>query len=307
MTIKGIDVSNWQGSRFNWEAEHVQGVQFAFIKATEGTTFLDPDFERNWQVAKERGLARGAYHFFHPEQSAGAQASWFLTHVMQHGLDPGDLLAVDLEDAFGLDPHQVAEAANEFTGIVNRRADASLIVYTTPGFALGGYCDQLGDSPLWLAAPGNPSIAPPPPWKLISFIQTGQRGIDQDTGYFEDVAQLRKLGVRAVQATIDQAAAAADPTSPATTDSAPAAAATTAGPTAAPSAPAGGAASADDPFTSSAADKIAGILHLNEAERLLTAAKTIPDKDTGEIAYVGHLAEGVLHALIAIGRRLPQF
>lgn len=208
MALKGIDVSNWQGKSFDWAAQAAQGVDFAFIKATEGTTFTDPDFAHNWAVAKVRGLVRGAYHFFHPGQSVESQASWFLSHVHGQGLEPGDLLAVDYEVDDGVNPEAAAAAAGHFVDIVNSSEKVSCVVYTTRGFALCGYCAGLGRSPLWLAVPGATSAPPPPPWTLISFEQTGVRGVDQDAGYFPDLAQLRKLGVQQAQLTIDQALAA---------------------------------------------------------------------------------------------------
>ena len=35
---QGCDVSNWQGSGLNWASLKSKGVQFAYIKATEGTS-----------------------------------------------------------------------------------------------------------------------------------------------------------------------------------------------------------------------------------------------------------------------------
>ncbi|NYY78642.1 hypothetical protein DMI69_25245 [Escherichia coli] len=36
---------------------------FAFIKATEGESWWTL-FSRNWQLSRENGLLRGAYHYF---------------------------------------------------------------------------------------------------------------------------------------------------------------------------------------------------------------------------------------------------
>lgn len=45
--VKGIDVSSYQGE-IEWTQFEKQGIKFAFIKATEGSTFVDEYFERNW-------------------------------------------------------------------------------------------------------------------------------------------------------------------------------------------------------------------------------------------------------------------
>ncbi|THU78877.1 glycoside hydrolase [Dendrothele bispora CBS 962.96] len=77
---KGIDVSHFQGS-VNWNTIVNNGVKFVFIKATEGTTFTDPNFSNNYVGATNAGLTRGAYHFAHPDASSGAtQANFFLAH-----------------------------------------------------------------------------------------------------------------------------------------------------------------------------------------------------------------------------------
>src|SRR3954469_22613633 len=58
---RGIDVSHHQGT-INWDAVAGDGVEFAWMKATEGATFRDASFARNWHQAGAAGLARGAYH-----------------------------------------------------------------------------------------------------------------------------------------------------------------------------------------------------------------------------------------------------
>ncbi|HEX4589452.1 MAG TPA: GH25 family lysozyme, partial [Gemmataceae bacterium] len=48
---KGIDVSDFQGS-INWTSVKNSGISFAFIKATEGTTFTASTFATNWANSK---------------------------------------------------------------------------------------------------------------------------------------------------------------------------------------------------------------------------------------------------------------
>src|SRR5687768_3711582 len=60
---QGIDVSHHQGV-IEWSLLSGQGVDFAYIKASEGGDFVDPAFARNWDGAGRAGIRRGAYHFF---------------------------------------------------------------------------------------------------------------------------------------------------------------------------------------------------------------------------------------------------
>jgi GH25 family lysozyme M1 (1,4-beta-N-acetylmuramidase) len=91
----GVDVSHWQG-RMDWSMAAVNGVHFAFMKASEGKTFADSQFATSWQNARTAGILRGAYHFYRFAYSPIEQADHFLEVV---GTDLGELpLVVDVED-----------------------------------------------------------------------------------------------------------------------------------------------------------------------------------------------------------------
>ena len=55
MALKGIDVSEWQGT-IDWQKLHSQGVSFAFIKATEGSGHTDDSIRYNLDNASETGI-----------------------------------------------------------------------------------------------------------------------------------------------------------------------------------------------------------------------------------------------------------
>lgn len=90
----GIDVSAHQGA-IDWEAVAGDGIEFAYVKATEGGDFVDQDFAGNWAGADAAGLDRGAYHFFTLCTPGDVQARHFLAVAPPDGsaLPP----AVDLE------------------------------------------------------------------------------------------------------------------------------------------------------------------------------------------------------------------
>lgn len=60
--VQGIDVSHHQGA-IDWQKVAADGVDFAFIKATEGGDFTDKDFRWNWAESAKTKIVRGAYHF----------------------------------------------------------------------------------------------------------------------------------------------------------------------------------------------------------------------------------------------------
>ena len=75
--VKGVDVSHYDGT-IDWAAANKAGIAFAFMKSTEGTGFVDPQFAANWKGAGDAGVIRGAYHFFRPATDATAQADFFV-------------------------------------------------------------------------------------------------------------------------------------------------------------------------------------------------------------------------------------
>ena len=92
--VRGIDVSHHQGE-IDWQHLPRNEVQFAYIKATEGGDFKDPDFQRNWQQSKAVGIVHGAYHYFNFCRDGIIQARNFIESVPveQDALPP----AIDIE------------------------------------------------------------------------------------------------------------------------------------------------------------------------------------------------------------------
>lgn len=78
--IRGIDVSAYQGN-ISWSVLSEQGIKFAFIKATEGSSFVDEKFNINYEKANKTNLKIGAYHFFSYDSEGSAQADNFIKNV----------------------------------------------------------------------------------------------------------------------------------------------------------------------------------------------------------------------------------
>ena len=153
--VHGIDVAKYQND-IQWDAVKSGGVDFAFIKATEGGDRLDDRFQANWNAARAAGLPRGAYHFNYWCSSMAAQAEWFKRNVP---VDPEALPPVlDLEWNFQSPtcpkkvPRETAQAeVHAFVNAVERHYRKKPILYTDIVF----YRDVLNDGsfsdyPLWV-------------------------------------------------------------------------------------------------------------------------------------------------------------
>ena len=78
--VKGIDVSSYQGE-IDWKELSGENISFVFIKATEGSSFVDKNFAYNFEEAQKTSLAVGAYHFFSYDSEGDTQAKNFINTV----------------------------------------------------------------------------------------------------------------------------------------------------------------------------------------------------------------------------------
>lgn len=79
--VRGVDVSSYQGD-IDWQVLSSQNIDFAFIKATEGSSFVDPYFIYNYSEAQKCGISVGAYHFFSYDSKGLSQAKNFIDTVI---------------------------------------------------------------------------------------------------------------------------------------------------------------------------------------------------------------------------------
>jgi GH25 family lysozyme M1 (1,4-beta-N-acetylmuramidase) len=197
VTLPGIDVSAiGQGAGFNWGAWKGK-IAFAGIKATQGLSFEDPDYSRNMSGAFSIGAARMSYHLLDPTVSGEEQADYYLKYAKPQ---PGELAMLDHElfkDAAGevLAPAAVANCAAAFSDRVRGAVSAWPVLYTTQWMAENGYCEGLGQQPLFVANPSRIQLPPViGPWRLVSFAQIGQRGVDTDV-FYGTAQELMRLAV----------------------------------------------------------------------------------------------------------------
>jgi lysozyme len=171
--VQGIDVSHFQGV-VDWQQVAKAGMSFAFAKATEGITYVDPQFSTNWAGIKAAGLVRGAYHFFEANDDATAQAQHFLATVK---LAPGDLPPVlDIETTAGVSDEQIWSGVSTRIQVVEQATGRQPILYTAPGFWNSHAPDlTLTRYPLWLADYAAQALLPHG-WSSWLFWQHSQSG-----------------------------------------------------------------------------------------------------------------------------------
>lgn len=174
----GIDVSHNNEGRIVWDslfvmtdskgrtirdpyqARTITPVSFAFIKATEGISFKDSDFDRNWTEAGRAQVRRGAYHFFRSSKDGTAQARHFIKTVGK--LRHSDLPPVlDIETMHrGCTKNLLNERALQWLKAVEDHYGRKPIIYTGASFAKDNLKKEIRDSyPVWIAHYGKESPA----------------------------------------------------------------------------------------------------------------------------------------------------
>ena len=190
--LPGIDISSYQGS-INW-ASVAPHVDFSYAKATEGTSYTNPDFPNQYQGPSRHGVIRGAYHFAIPGNSSGqAQADFFIEHGGGWTSDgrtlPG---ALDIEynpyggECYGLTRSQMVSWVWNFVHEYAYKEHAYPVIYTTTDWwstCTGNYAGFGTYDRLWIARYAAGAGPLPHGWGSYTFWQyaaSGKLPGDQD-------------------------------------------------------------------------------------------------------------------------------
>ena len=149
---RGVDVSSYQ-EEVDFGKLREQGVEFAFIKATEGDTHVDESFAEKWAAALYAGVPAGAYHYFSYGVSGAAQAQNFIETVGE--LETGCLIpAVDMEltvEEVYNPPEKsaVVMGLKAFLAVLEERYGVKPLIYAQRDYYEKYLKDDFGDYPRW--------------------------------------------------------------------------------------------------------------------------------------------------------------
>jgi len=173
----GIDVSHHQDA-INWNRVASSGVDFVYMKASQGATFVDPRFKANWESVGELSnqgsvIYRGAYHFFSASTSPEDQARNFLAQIGElHSDDLAPCLDVEwdfrrqngkavvgpdgrpLDHWSRLSPEDIVERISVWLGMVEAETGKTPIIYTNGYWwdeRIGSAGVELAKHVIWIA------------------------------------------------------------------------------------------------------------------------------------------------------------
>ncbi|OON79625.1 GH25 family lysozyme [Streptomyces tsukubensis] len=178
--LHGIDVSAYQAS-FDTD-----GIDFVFIKATEGRSYVSPKIAEQVKLARDAKCVVGFYHFLWPG-NIDAQAEYFVKKTPEKA---GDLLAVDWETTGEGTRASGAEKDKFIREVKKLRPDNRVLLYCNRSFWRTYDSTSYAGDGLWIAdyvKAGEPRIEAD--WRIHQYKDSP---LDTNVADFKDAAALRK-------------------------------------------------------------------------------------------------------------------
>lgn len=172
--MKGVDVSHYQGT-IDWSTLAKQDIDFAFIKATEGSGHVDECFDENWREAEKTDLSIGAYHFFSFDSEGRKQAQFYIDTVgsLQGKMAP----VVDVEfygDKESNPPpkDEVVEQLRQMLETLEESYQVKPVIYTTYQAYHQYIKDEFREYPLWIRNIYYPPLVAGNRWTFWQYTDT---------------------------------------------------------------------------------------------------------------------------------------
>lgn len=167
LNVYGIDISKYQGNEINQLNKQTDPLTFIICKATEGITYTDPDFSTNWSTIQSKGYVRGAYHFYHCDDSPEQQVQHYLAVI-------GKLLVTDFPPIVDFEELSIDQGINkatiqpnllQFLTLLEQKTGRKPLLYTDNNTANIYLTDTaFANYNLWIAD-YNSTITLPTVWK----------------------------------------------------------------------------------------------------------------------------------------------
>ncbi|MGW1374317.1 lysozyme [Streptomyces sp. NPDC002446] len=185
-SVEGVDVSSHNGN-VAWSTLWNSGARFAYVKATESTSYTNPYFAQQYNGSYNAGMIRGAYHFATPNTSSGAaQANYFVDHGGGWSRDgktlPG---ALDMEynpygaTCYGLSAAGLVNWMKDWFATYKARTGRDAVIYTSTGWwkQCTGNSSAFGAiNPLWVPRYGSSVGELPAGWGFHTIWQYTSTG-----------------------------------------------------------------------------------------------------------------------------------
>ncbi len=180
-TVKGIDVSHYQGD-IDWDkVRSNKDISFVYIKATEGKTNQDDHFQKNRDGVRKAGLKTGAYHYFTLSSTGEEQAANFIATVpkAEDSLPP----VVDLE-AEGPDKVKYRQELKKLLSTLEKHYGEKPILYVVYPVYDEYIKGDFKEYPIWIRSTFlPPRLSDEREWRMWQYWDRGK--VDGIAGYVD--------------------------------------------------------------------------------------------------------------------------
>lgn len=187
--IYGLDVASFQSATVpSRTPSDNKPVDFCFIKATQGTSYVNPRMAAQAQSARDQGMVVGFYHFLE-KGNVNAQIDYFVQNAASV---EGDLFAIDWETNPATNTYPSnAEKDAAIKRVQAVRPTHKCLLYCNTSFWKGIDTTGFAGDGLWIATAGYAAGAPPiqSAWRMHQYSTAGD--YDHDVADFSNRAAMR--------------------------------------------------------------------------------------------------------------------
>jgi lysozyme len=124
-------------------------ISFIYIKATEGSSYVDPRYKKNYTGAKSKSILIGSYHFFRTSSAVTSQFKNFKETISNY---PQDLRPmVDIEEFDKWKGKAYIDSLDKFLKLIEGHYGKKPILYTSNNFYNQYLSEYYLDYDLWIA------------------------------------------------------------------------------------------------------------------------------------------------------------
>ncbi|HEY4453282.1 MAG TPA: GH25 family lysozyme [Pseudonocardiaceae bacterium] len=180
-TVTGVAVGGGD-TNLDWAQLKAQGVEFAYVEDTTGTSSNNPLFKAQSQGARGVGMFVGAVHFALPNSSSGTtQADYFVANGGTWTANSSTLPPVlDIEynpfggsACYGLSSAAMVDWISQFVTEVHAKTTRWPVIYTETAWwsqCTGNLRSFSANDPLWTTRSDSGSAALPYNWTATTFL-----------------------------------------------------------------------------------------------------------------------------------------
>ena len=163
--LRGIDVSAHNGE-IDFSRVAADSIEFVYIKATEGGSWRDSHFERNFSDAADAGLHVGIYHFFRFDVPGWKQSVNVLNALSGRPVDMP--IAIDVEEWGNPGEFTTEEIVENLRSMVEmlRQNGREPMIYTNKNGYYRFVRGRFDDVSLWICSFTTPPLAEQTRWHL---------------------------------------------------------------------------------------------------------------------------------------------